>query len=75
MNLMQLWQRYKRVAFAYEIAEWLHNLAQFSSLDFERFDEDRFWENYKVFRVKYPLNKYQSMFDKTIEELQTGKGY
>src|SRR6476469_7578014 len=65
---IELWQRHRRMAFAHEIAEWLHNLAQFSSLDFERFDEDRFWEDYRFFREKYPSNKYQNIFDRTIRE-------
>ena len=69
MNPMELWQRHKRTDFAHEIAEWLHNLAQFSSLDFERFDEGRFWEDYEVFRKKYPLDKHQSLFDKTLKDL------
>lgn len=32
-----------RVRRAGVIADWLHNLALFSALDFERFDEDWFW--------------------------------
>ena len=73
INPVALWQRHKRIGFAHELAEWLHNLAQFSSLDFERFDESRFWEDYNVFRLKYPSDKYQSSFDRTIDELQIVK--
>jgi hypothetical protein len=71
VNPLEFLQRRKRIQFAHEIAEWLHNLAQFSSLDFERFDEGRFWEDYAVFRGKYPSSKNQSLFDRTIKELQT----
>jgi hypothetical protein len=70
INPIQLWQRRKRIAFAHEIAEWLHNLAQFSSLGFEQFDEGRFWKDYAAFRGKYPSGKHQSLLDRTIHALQ-----
>ena len=73
INPVELWQRHKCIAFAHETAEWLHNLAQFSSLDFERFDESLFWKDYGVFRKKYPLDEYQSLFDKTLQRLQTSQ--
>jgi hypothetical protein len=47
------------------IADWLHNLAQFSALDFEGFDEDWFWREFRQFNERYPdygLTHYQDLF-------------
>ena len=44
------WRRQLRLhQRAGEIADWLHNLAQFSALDFEGFDEDWFWREFRQF--------------------------
>ena len=34
------------------IAHWLHNLAMYSSSDFDGFDEDAFWQDYEYFAFK-----------------------
>jgi len=47
------------------IADWLHNLAQFSALEFEGFDEDWFWREFRQFNERYPdygLSHYQDLF-------------
>jgi hypothetical protein len=36
------------------VADWLHNLAQFSALEFERFDEEWFWRDFGRIRSRYP---------------------
>ena len=32
------------------LCDWLHNLALFSALEFDRFDEDRFWADYDALK-------------------------
>jgi hypothetical protein len=49
------------------IAEWLHNLALFSALDFARFDEDRFWRDYQWLLRKHPgtdLERFRDEFER-----------
>ncbi|QIX61013.1 hypothetical protein HER32_07375 [Hymenobacter sp. BT18] len=69
LNPWKIRQRRQHVKFVYEVALWLHNLALFSALDFERFDEERFWDDYRQFQRKYPPEKYPAMFNQTVEKL------
>jgi hypothetical protein len=61
------WRRqYRRSRIAGAIADWLHNLAQFSSLDFTRFDEQRFWQEHAALCRRFPgasLERYREIFD------------
>ena len=36
------------------VADWLHNLAHFSALDFQHFDEARFWREFESLMSRYP---------------------
>jgi hypothetical protein len=48
------------------VADWLHNLAMFSALDFNGFDEDRFWEDYQCFVNEHPqagLERFRAEFE------------
>jgi hypothetical protein len=36
------------------IADWLHNLALYSAIDFARFDEDRFWHKLDRLEGEFP---------------------
>lgn len=57
-----------------ELAEWLHNMAEFSLRDFIGFDEHRFWEEFERFRVAYPNRSYyRSLFDNALIESRTGR--
>jgi hypothetical protein len=60
------WRREgRRVQCAGAIADWLHNLALFSSINFARFDEDRFWKDFDWVRSRYPefgLERYHKLF-------------
>jgi hypothetical protein len=61
----------QRILRAGVIADWLHNLAHFSALDFERFDEEWFWREYSAFEGKYPafrLSKYKDLFERILSE-------
>ena len=59
-------QQNRRVQFAGDIADWLHNLAMFSSLDFIHFDEEWFWREFDSLRGRYPefaLERYRNAFN------------
>src|SRR5262249_37552338 len=72
------WSQSRQVRRAGAIADWLHNLAIYSALDFERFDEERFWEDYRWFLENHPgegLEGYRSEFQRraTKAEPEDGK--
>jgi len=51
------------------VADWLHNLAMFSALEFEQFDEGRFWQDHEWFVKNYPwagLNLYRDQFEQHV---------
>lgn len=64
------WSRYaRRIRCAGAIADWLHNLALFSSLNFRQFSEDVFWKDFELLRSRYPefgLERYRDLFDKRL---------
>ena len=67
------WKNWKacsqRVRRAGVVADWLHNLALFSALDFERFDEERFWQDYRHFDERHPdfrLYAYKDVFEREL---------
>src|SRR4051812_41985930 len=48
------------------LANWLHNLAEFSALEVERFDEGNFWRQHEALCRRYPsmhLEAYRTVFD------------
>ncbi len=58
------------------LADWQHNLAQFSCWDFQGFDEQRFWQEYESLSRRYPhslISRYRQMFDDRLKEGRTGK--
>jgi hypothetical protein len=72
-NPISRWHNARRAVAAGALADWLHNLALFSALDFEHFDEDRFWTDHKWFEAHYPwlnLRWYREEFER---ELTSGK--
>jgi len=49
------------------IADWLHNLAMFSAVDFAQFDEEWFWREYQWLLDRHPkagLEKYRAEFER-----------
>lgn len=49
-----------------DFADALHNLAAYSSQDFDRFDEAAFWRDYATYRKRHPEDKipdYKHLFD------------
>src|SRR5437899_2865887 len=50
-----VWRRqYHDSRLAGQLADWLHNLALYSSLDFAGFDEERFWHEHTLLCQHYP---------------------
>src|SRR4051794_41913982 len=64
------WRRvFHRIRYCGRVADWLHNLAQFSALDFDNFDEDWFWREWENLAERYPdLSEFRSHFDRVIAE-------
>ena len=51
------------------IADWLHNLAQFASNDFDGFREARFWREYEDLLKQYPgVRSYRDVFEQRLGE-------
>jgi hypothetical protein len=68
-------QRFRQVRFAGDVADWLHDVALFSSLDFERFDEAMFWQEFEYVKNKYPdfePSRYRGIFERRLKELESG---
>lgn len=60
------------------IADWLHNMASFSAIGFEKFDEDRSWREYEDLCRRYPgpgLERYREAFDMAIMGRPGGASY
>ena len=67
LNPFCWWSQSRQVRCAGAIAEWLHNLAIYSTLDFARFDEERFWRDYQWMLEKDPgagLERYRTEFER-----------
>jgi hypothetical protein len=67
LNPFCWWNRSRQARCAGAIAEWLHNLALFSVLDFTRFDEDRFWRDCQWIQNQNPgagLERYRAEFER-----------
>ena len=60
------WRRdERRVRCAGAIADWLHNLAWFSSVNFQGFDADWFWRDFESVRSQFPkfgLERFRERF-------------
>lgn len=67
LNPLGWWTTSRRVRVAGAVAEWLHNLAHYSALDFARFDEGRFWQDHQWLLDHYPgegLERYRESFER-----------
>jgi hypothetical protein len=64
------WRReLRRIRRAGEVADWFHNLAMFSALDFERFDEAWFWRELDQRDKRHPeydLQAYRVRFEEHL---------
>jgi len=62
-------RRYHRGRVAGGLADWLHNVALFSRIDFERFDETLFWAEHRRLCSRFPnagLERYREIFDEFL---------
>ena len=61
------WRRdARRIQYAGAIADWMHNLALYASLNFEKFDENMFWHDFESLRARYSdfgPERYRDRFD------------
>jgi hypothetical protein len=56
----------RQVRLAGAIANWLHNLADFTSRDFEGFNETWFWKEHEHYCGQYPeMNSYRDLFEQS----------
>jgi hypothetical protein len=65
-NPLTWFRAMRELARVNDFANSLHNLAQFSMLDFDNFDEEQFWRDYAVYRKRYPEDRipnYRQLFD------------
>ncbi len=59
------------------LADWIHNLAHYSALEFDRFDERRFWDEYTYLariHQKHWDRDYQRFFEDRKEEFSNENG-
>ena len=62
-------RRYRQALLAGAVADWLHNLAHFSALDFAGFDEKWFWRDHHNLCRRFPgdrLERYREIFDESM---------
>ena len=60
----------RRIRCAGAIANWLHNLALYSSVNFDGFNEHWFWRDFLALKKRYPefgLQRYLSLFEQHLE--------
>lgn len=64
------WRREaRRIQCAGAIADWLHNLALYSALNFQGFKEDWFWRDFERVNKQFPefgLERYRAKFDQYL---------
>jgi hypothetical protein len=63
------YRQYRRSRVAGALADWLHNLADYSSQEFDRFNEQLFWEEHTHLCNRFPgvhLERYREIFDEHL---------
>lgn len=53
LNPFQWQKELEKRRYIGELADWLHNLAHYSAMDFENFDEHLFWRDFENFKSKF----------------------
>ena len=70
------WRRgYRAGRIAGAIADWLHNMAAASAEEFESFDEEAFWNEFRFLNEQYPdenLMRYRKAFEESEAEKRAG---
>jgi hypothetical protein len=66
------WRREGRpIRCAGAVADWLHNLAFFSAVNFQGFNEEWFWRDFESVRARHPesgLERYRHLFEQRASE-------
>ncbi len=72
LNPRKIWEQYQLSRQAGALADWLHNLAYYSQVHFQRFDEERFWREYEGFKSDFPQYRgdYKELFDDELKRWQ-----
>ena len=67
-------RKFRFIRYCGALADALHNLAMFSSFDFERFNEDSFWSDIELLRSRFPgmADNYRGRFEQRLSELESG---
>jgi hypothetical protein len=69
-SLFEWYRQYRRSRVAGALADWLHNLAVYSSQEFDRFDEQIFWQEHTHLCNRFPyerLERYREIFDEYLD--------
>ena len=74
-HISHLWNlqgpsRAETLQFVNALSDWLHNVALYSAWDFKDFDEERFWQDYQLFRKQFPADKWGLYVEGIIERLR-----
>ena len=69
------WRGAKDRVLVADFADAMHNLAQHSWLDFERFDEDSFWSDYSRYCQRHPEDVARTRYRKVFDDLLKSEGY
>jgi hypothetical protein len=74
-RLRRLWRHADDLCdYSGELAEWLHNMAQFAAYDFSGFDEARFWAQGYQLAQRYPdIHHYKAIFECRLFEIEHGR--
>ncbi len=72
------WRREgRRIQCAGALADWLHNLALYSSVNFQGFNEEWFWRDFESVRARYAefgLERYRHGFDRRVSATLESEG-
>lgn len=68
-NLRRVFRQHHRSQQAGALANWLHNLAFYSQIDFRGFEEDSFWKAYERYRHRFPVGgtDYKQAFEDELK--------
>ena len=67
-------QELRFIRYCGALADAIHNLAMFSSYDYERFEEDTFWADIDRVRARFPgmADHYRGRFEGRLAQLDSG---
>lgn len=66
----------KRIRSAGDVANWMHNLALYSAIDFDGFDEDAFWTELGCLERTFPggsFERFRDIFVSAVFEFNEGR--